>query len=184
MDVRREEASGKPKPGPGFLQLPDLQSLFTEMRNDLVRFLRKRTGNVDTAADLAQDVFVKLETVRARIPDRAQGRAYLFRMAGNLAIDRGRIEARRAEILTGSQILFEDVAQDPEHIATARDELRAVELALDELPPKCRDVLILARMYGFSHSEIAQQLEISVSLVEKYQLRAMRHCRERLGGAR
>jgi RNA polymerase sigma factor (sigma-70 family) len=181
--MRRDKALSSPAPesGPGFLKLPDLQNLFTEVRSDLLRFLRKRTGNADTAADLTHDVFVKLDTVRAAIPDRSQGRAYLFRMAGNLAIDHGRIEARRAEILTGSQVLFEDMDQSPDDIAVTRDQLRAVELALDELPSKCRDVLILARMYGFSHNEIAQRLEISVSLVEKYQLRALRHCRERLG---
>jgi RNA polymerase sigma-70 factor (ECF subfamily) len=36
-------------------------------------------------------------------------------------------------------------------------------------------------MYGLSHKEIAERLNVSVSLVEKYQLRALRHCRDRLG---
>jgi RNA polymerase sigma factor (sigma-70 family) len=102
-------------------------------------------------------------------------------MAGNLAIDHGRTEARRAQILQGSQVLFEDVADGPEAVAVSRSELRRIEAALDELPPKCREVLMLARVHGLEHKEIAQRMGVSVSLVEKYQLRALRHCRERLG---
>jgi RNA polymerase sigma-70 factor (ECF subfamily) len=163
------------------LSLRDLQTVFTDIRGDLLKFVRRRTGNAEVAADLLQDVFVKLSSVRIAIPDREQARAYLFRMAGNLAIDHGRTEARRAQILQGSQVLFEDAADGPEAVAVSRSELRRIEAALDELPPKCREVLMLARIHGLEHKEIAHRLGVSVSLVEKIQLRALRHCRQRLG---
>ena len=165
----------------GALSLPDLQTLFSEIRGELFGLLKRRTGNAETAADLAQDLFLKLPAVPTDIPNRNEARAYLFRMAGNLAIDHVRVESRRAEILDGSQVLFEDVEISPESAAVSRDQLRRVELALAELPPKCREVLVLARMHGLEHKEIARRLGVSVSLVEKYQLRALRHCRERLG---
>ena len=160
--------------------MSELQKLFTEMRAELMRLVRRRTGDRELAADLTQDVFVKLSTVDAAIPDRRHGRAYLFRMAGNLAIDHRRIEARRSEILTGSQVLFEDVEAGPEALAICRDELRQVEDALLELPERCREVLVLSQVQGLKHKEIAERLGVSVSLVEKYRLRALRHCRERL----
>lgn len=163
-----------------FLGLPELQNLFSEIRGELLRHLRRRTGDQELAADLAQDVFVKLSTVQAAIPDRRHGRAYLFRMAGNLAIDHRRVEARRTEILSGSQVLFEDVQEGPEGQATSRDQLRHVEEALAELPERCREVLILSQVHGLRHKDIASQLGVSISLVEKYRLRALRHCRERL----
>ncbi|AUW59758.1 hypothetical protein C1T17_18435 [Sphingobium sp. SCG-1] len=167
--------------GRASLNLSELQHVFTSVRTELVRHLTRRTGNPETAADLSHDVFEKLSAVRADIPTPQMARSYLFRMAGNLAIDHRRVEARRTEILTGSQVLFEDVELCPETVAVSRDELRQVEAALEELPPKCKQVLLLSRMHGFSHKEIARKLEISVSLVEKYQLRALRHCRERMG---
>ena len=162
------------------LNLAELQGVFTSIRTELVRHLTRRTGNPETAADLSHDIFEKLPSVRADIPTPQMARSYLFRMAGNLAIDHRRVEARRVEILTGSQVLFEDVELCPETVAVSRDELRQVEAALEELPAKCKQVLLLSRMHGFSHKEIARKLEISVSLVEKYQLRALRHCRERM----
>ena len=150
------------------------------MRGDLLRVLRRRTGDTELAADLSQDVFVKLSSVQAVIPDRQHARAYLFRMAGNLAIDYRRVETRRAEILNGSQVLFENVEQGPDAAAEARDELRLVEAALAELPERCREVMLLSQVHGLRHKEIAERLGVSVSLVEKYRLRAFRHCRERL----
>ena len=164
----------------GSLALSDLQGLFADMRGELMRLLRRRTGDRELAADLTQDVFVKLSGVTATIPDVRHGRAYLFRMAGNLAIDHGRTEARRAEILTGSQVLFEDAQPGPDEIATSRNQLRQVEAALAELPERCREVLYLSQVEGLRHKEIAERLGVSVSLIEKYRLRALRHCRARL----
>ncbi|MDF0542919.1 RNA polymerase sigma factor [Sphingobium sp. H39-3-25] len=162
------------------LNLAELQNVFVSIRKDLVRYIARRVGNQETAADLSHDMFEKLASVQAEIPTAQKASSYLYRMAGNLAIDYTRVEARRAEILTGSQVLFEDVMPCPDAVAVSRDELRQVEAALDELPEKCRQVLVLSRVHGYSHREIAQHLDVSVSLVEKYQLRALRHCRDRL----
>lgn len=150
----------------------------------MLHFLRRRTGNIETATDLVQDLFLRLASIRTILPDRNQARAYIFRMASNIAIDRARVEARRSEILRGVDILFQDAAPDPEALAVSRDEIRRVDQALEELPPKCREVLVLARVHGLSHKEIAARLHVSVSLVEKYQLRALRHCRDRLAEER
>ena len=171
------ESAGSEK---GFLSLEDIQSLFSEVRGDILRFVQRRTRNPESAADLTQDLFLKLSAVPNSLPSRKEARAYLFRMAGNLAIDHVRVEARRSEILDGSKVLFEDTTIGPEAIAISRDHLRVISDALDELPPKCREVLVLARVHGLEHREIAQRLGVSISLVEKYQLRALRHCRDRL----
>lgn len=181
-DMAREIRSAPPDPhaSRSALGIADLRGLFTEMRGELLRVLRRRTGDDELAADLTHDVFVKLSAVKAVIPDHSHGRAYLFRMAGNLAIDHGRTEQRRADILTGSQILFEDVQPGPEQMLVDRDQLRRVELALADLPERCREVLYLSQVQGMTHREIAESLDVSVSLIEKYRLRALRHCRTRL----
>lgn len=162
------------------LQTAQLRQIFAQSRADIVRFLTRRTGNSATAADLSHDVFEKLSSVQAHIPTPQKARSYLFRIASNLAIDHRRVEARRAEILDGSQVLFEDVDQSPEDIAISRDQLRQIENALAELPSNVAQVLVLARVHGLKHKEIAERMGISVSLVEKYQLRALTHCRKRL----
>lgn len=58
------------------------------------------------------------------------------------------------------------------------DRLKRVQNALKELPDQCADVLYLSRIEGYSHAEIAGQLGISKSLVEKHIARALNHCRQ------
>ncbi|MEN1395628.1 sigma factor-like helix-turn-helix DNA-binding protein, partial [Pseudomonas aeruginosa] len=53
-------------------------------------------------------------------------------------------------------------------------------LALNELPPLCRESFLLRKLEGLSHNEIAAHLNISRSLVEKHIVNAMRHCRLRM----
>ncbi len=170
----------KPTDAEGPFEAVNLVELFSEIRGDLLRMLRHRTHDADIAADLVQDIYLKLDSVRIVFPDRRHARAYLYRIANNMLIDRHRTEARRAQTLASAQVLFEDTEVDPETIAVTQGQIALVARALAELPGKCRSVLMLARVNGLTHKEIAKQLGVSVSLVEKYHLRALRHCRERL----
>jgi RNA polymerase sigma factor (sigma-70 family) len=165
------------------LTYSDLQSVFMEARSDLERMLRRRLGSSPAAADLTQDLYLRLGNITAPLPDRHQARAYLFRMAVNLVTDHMRVEGRRAELLSGAVVLFDDVADGPERDALTRDQMRQVEEALSELPPRCRDVLYMSRMEGKTHAEIARELGVSRSLVEKYAVRALLHCRARLSAS-
>lgn len=162
------------------LSAQNLLDLFTAIRPELLAVLRRRTKDAEVAADLVQDLFVRLLSIRTILPDQQQARAYVFRMAVNIAIDRARCEMRRQEILNGIHLLFEDAVPDPETLAVSRDQIRRIAEALDELPPKCREVFMLARVQGLPHKEIAAHLGVSISLVEKYQSRAFRHCKGRL----
>lgn len=157
-----------------------LDRVFEALRGDLVRYLTRRTNSHALAADLTQDVYLKLGDTSADFASSQRARSYIFRMARNLAIDHQRVETRRDEILDGSHVLFEDVALSPEEIAISRDQLRQIERAMAELPPKVAEVMRLSRMQELTHKEIAAQMGISISLVEKYQLRALTHCRARL----
>jgi RNA polymerase sigma factor (sigma-70 family) len=165
------------------LSYSDLQSVFMEARSDLERMLRRRLGSSPAAADLTQDLYLRLGHITAPLPDRHQARAYLFRMAVNLVTDHIRVERRRAELLEGAVVLFDEVCDGPERDALTRDQMRQVEQALSELPPRCRDVLYMSRMEGKTHAEIAAELGVSRSLVEKYAVRALLHCRARMNEA-
>ncbi len=158
----------------------DLVSVFTDVRVDLERMLRGRVRDPHLAADLTQDIFLRLRRITSPLPNRHEARLYLFQMARNLATDHQRVEGRRTQILAGAVTLFEGIAASPEEETLARDQLRVVDAALDDLPTLCRDVLYMSRLLGMSHGEIAAELKVSKSLVEKYVVRAMLHCRAKL----
>ena len=165
------------------LTYDDLQSVFSDIRLDLERMLRGRVHDPQLAADLTQDIFLRLRRITAPLPDRHEARLYLFRMARNLATDHRRVEGRRKEILDGAVTLFEGTPPSPEDEAVAKDQLRVVDAALDELPKHCREVLYMSRLLGMSHGEIAKELNVSKSLVEKYVVKAMLHCRAKLNAS-
>ncbi|GAA5232040.1 sigma-70 family RNA polymerase sigma factor [Verticiella sediminum] len=56
----------------------------------------------------------------------------------------------------------------------------ALAEALEELPLKCRQVYVMCRLEGWSHSEIAREMGLSRSMVEKYMTRSVRHINVRL----
>jgi RNA polymerase sigma factor (sigma-70 family) len=162
------------------LSYEDLASVFGEVRLDMERMLRGRTRDPQLAADLTQDIYLRLRRITAPLPNRHEARLYLFQMARNLATDHMKVEGRRVEILSGAVSLFEGVQASPEDDALTREQLKVVDAALDELPKHCRNILYMSRLLGMSHDEIAAELGVSKSLVEKYAVKALLHCRAKL----
>jgi len=158
----------------------ELVSLFIALRPRLERVLTGRVGCPQAAADLAQEMYFRVVRVADKLPNEDEARRYLLRMATNAATDHFRVTGRRDQLLSGLATLFESVESDPEESLINSDQMRIVDAALDELPPKCRDILFLSRVEGLTHPEIAARLGISESLVQKYIVRALRHCREKL----
>jgi RNA polymerase sigma factor (sigma-70 family) len=155
---------------------------FRENYQDLLRFLTRRTGDAERAADVAQDTYVRLAAIAPANLDIQNPRAFVYRVAANLAIDTLRREGRIASDFTflSAGEAVPDPAPSPEASALAREKVRLLEAALDELPSKPRLALLLSRVEGRSFAEIARQLDVSESMVAKYIARALRHCRDRL----
>lgn len=157
----------------------DLLASFQEHYADLLRFLARRLGDVEHAADVAQDTYLRLSNLPAgQAID--EPRAFLFRVAGNLAIDRLRREKRLATLHADEEAANEicDPATSLEDALLASERLNQLDDALDQLPANARLALLLNRLDGLSHAQIAVRLGVSESMVGKYLVQAMRHCRD------
>jgi RNA polymerase sigma factor (sigma-70 family) len=159
----------------------DLQTVFLEIRPELDDWLRRRFQSTDFAADIVQDVFVRLHRVRPPLEGRSDARAYLFRMASNAAIDHYKVEARRTVLLQSAASLQETAEDGPEAGLFVREQVRLVREAMQELPKHCDEMLILSRVYGLTNGEIADAMGVSKSLVEKYIAMALDKARDTLG---
>jgi RNA polymerase sigma-70 factor (ECF subfamily) len=162
------------------LQVDDVNRVFLDASTQLHRFLIRRVQCPETAADLTQEVYLRLPQMQASVAGEAGVRAWLFRVASNLSIDHLRSQRRHAGLLNqfcGSETEI-DTAPSPYRAVMDRDRLQRVQNALKELPELCAEVLYLSRIEGYSHAEIAKQLGISKSLVEKHVARALNHCRQ------
>ena len=153
-----------------------LVQAFRENERDLVQFLVARLKSVFTAQDIAQELYLKVSLLDGHEPVR-NGRAYLFRMAANLAIDHQRRESRQAELQAEAQAYLyggSDPAT-PEQTLIARAELVRLERALAELPPLTRRIFHLSRFEEKSQREIAAAVGLSPTAVFKHLRNALDH---------
>lgn len=156
---------------------------FLTLYDELSRHLWRRTGSRERAEDVLQDTYLRLRDSEARQEGSAQiqdRRAFIYRVAGNLAIDAVRRE-QRSHTDGEPEAALPDPGPGPEQQASANDRMRRLDAALRELPPNCRLALLMFRVDGLSHAQIARKLGVSESMVAKYLGQALRHCRNRLG---
>lgn len=157
-----------------------LESVFLDNIAALLRVVRRRVQSPDLANDLVHDIYMKCRSLKVDFPHHDDARAYLLRMASNLAIDHERVERRRTAIQENLIAVFDAYdreADSPEAYAIAADEMRLAELELARLPGLTRQMFVLAQVYGMTHKEVAERLGVSKSLVDKYVVHAVSCCR-------
>lgn len=137
--------------------------------------LRARMRRMIPAYTELEDVVAEV-LARAYATDNWQnvtlGRAFLFTIARNLVID----NARRNKIVSFETIADLDLLQaegSGESQLIARDALRRLQIILDTLPGQCRRVFLLRRVHEKSMAEIAEEMLLSVSTVEKHLAKAI-----------
>ena len=159
----------------------DLNALFRAYRQRLFHFVRRRRLEWDTADDIVQDTFLRV-AVTPSLPDPRYAQSYLYRTANNLVTDHFRRERIRDVVQTGDETLqyVADNRPSPEHIVWSRQELRRLQSAIDHLPKKLRDVLILARIDGKTYAEIGKKLDIPAQTAFSRMVRALSIVQEKM----
>lgn len=118
--------------------------------------IRRLVGDDHLAEDLSQEawmrVFEKLHLFRGE----AAFGTWLYRLATNVALNRLRRSSKRAAVESGADLPRITKAQD-EVVVTRR----VLTLAMDQLPPGYRKVLVLHDVEGWTHDEIAASLKCS-----------------------
>ena len=151
--------------------------------SDLLLSLSRQTRCVQRAYDVLHDALIRFALARPAQPV-TQPNAYLRQVAQSVLIDHFRRNARFQPLPDyheqNDDTLF---APSAEHLLDIQQRLTALQRILDCLPARCREVFWLARIEGCSQKEIAEQLDISVNMVERHMARAlvdMRNARELL----
>ena len=154
-----------------------VERLFNEHNESLIRFLRARLRSHEEAREVAQEAYVRL--LQLDHPEAVSYfRAFLFKTAANIAIDRLRCDTLDQKRL--SLGFFEQAVPSAEHTEMHRELLRKVGDCLQELPPKCRKAFLLSRIYGVRTADIAAQMRLTKRMIRIYLVRATLHCQCRL----
>jgi RNA polymerase sigma factor (sigma-70 family) len=135
----------------------------------LMQFFRRSWRNRSDIEDLCHDVYVRVyESALREIPHPAK--PFVFTVARNLLINR----VRRENVVAIDAVADLDtlgIAVDepgPDRSVMAREELRHLQGALDRLPPRCREAVILRKIDGLPRREIATRMGIAEATVAEY----------------
>lgn len=142
-------------------------------------YLRGRFPSLPDVDDLIQETYARV--LRAKLAGELQEvRPYLFAIARNAAIDLTRRNRVAATDSLGNIEQLSVVEDRPDAAETAAhgQEIEILHEAIDALPPRCREILILRRFRGLSHQTIAQQLNISANTVDAQLCLALFRCRQ------
>ncbi|MFS0828553.1 RNA polymerase sigma factor [Pseudomonas phoenicis] len=146
-------------------------ALFVQQRLSLLRTLQRMVGNPSTAEDLLQETYLRVARALAERPV-THLEPFVFQTARNLALDH--LRARRAQART----LVDDVPEQVLHnvaapLGSSEDAAHAEQLLkhlsshLGRLTERQQRIFVLSRVQGASYLEIAQQLKVSASTVQK-----------------
>ncbi|AVS72880.1 RNA polymerase sigma factor [Paracidovorax cattleyae] len=157
---------------------------------ELVGALRQRFGEDCFPREIVNEVCVRL--LERPVPQHVENPvAFLRAVSRDLAIDRHRARARRPETAVEPDLLEAHASPpaparlSPPELACAAQQCRQALLsAIAELPEACRDVFVMAKLYGLPQDEVAQRLGISRSMVARHLARALRSVQPVLQGAR
>jgi RNA polymerase sigma factor (sigma-70 family) len=141
----------------------------------LVRYLFRTWPQRQEVFDLRQDVYVRVYEAAAKARPQAP-KSFLFATARHLMTDRIRrkriVSIDAVGDLDALNVMVEDIS--PEQRISAYEELRRLAEAIDQLPPRCREVVWLRRVDELAQKDVAVRLGITQKVVEKHVMKGMK----------
>ena len=151
----------------------------------------KMIGSRDDALDLSQEIFLKVFQALSRFNPEYKFSTWLFRIAGNAAIDHLRKRRPKTVPLETpdpdaagrvSSVEYKSAELDPYGRLRNAERGDAIADAIGALPPEFRELIALRHFAGLSYEEIAQVKEMPLGTVKNKLFRARAVLKERLAG--
>ena len=142
------------------------ETLYARHRAPLYRYFLRQGLDAETAAELAQDVWLKVIHAKDRYKPKAKFTTYLYRLAHNCLVDRFRRSATQLMHKTAGadfdlSTLAADPAENPEQNVIRHEAAERLRKALAELPDAQREAFILKQEAGLSLADVAEVTGVS-----------------------
>lgn len=153
----------------------DVESLYTGHHRWLRSWLRRQLHCSESAADLAQDTFMRVIAAR-NASQILEPRVYLATVARRVMVDYFRRSALERAYLEAIAGMPEPVQISVEERTIVIETLCEIDAMLDALGEKPRQAFLMSQLDGLTYQEIAERMNLSVSSIKKYMARAIEHC--------
>ncbi|OSZ78677.1 hypothetical protein CAP35_10630 [Chitinophagaceae bacterium IBVUCB1] len=156
------------------------KDLFDREYQNLCRYALSYLQDSHLAEDVVQETFVKFWEQKKDLIDSPDAKFYLV-----TAVRNNSITALRKQTKAGVQLAENTPEPEPEPFITnrqaredANEQARKVAQALEQLPPKCKEVFLMVKMQGMSYKQAAETLDLSVKTVENQMGKAIKTLRD------
>jgi RNA polymerase sigma-70 factor (ECF subfamily) len=157
------------------------KSLYKAYNKQVLRLAKAYVPSLVDAEEVVSDVFLSVWQNRKSLPGIANFEAYLFAIARNIAV--GYYRAARVdtvELVESEYDMFFHNDSSPEAEMIAKEEIEALDRAVESLPDRCKMVFKLIREEQLAYKEVAEIMGISVKTVEVHLAVAVKKLREAL----
>lgn len=145
------------------------EEIVARYRRKVFHISYKFTGKHDQAEDLTQEIFLKVFKSLGKFHRDADFGTWLSSVARHYCIDRYRASKREREVLVDDLLAFDHapaLSGNPQRALEAVDVRNLVRHALDQLPPKLREAVILRDLHELSYQELAERLGLPEGTVK------------------
>lgn len=152
---------------------------FMSQQSSLKMFISRYIRRPQDIDDIAQETFIRAFKAEQK-GTIEYPKAYIYRIARNLALETLAKKSTRLTDFIEDSVMDHTLISETnvEEQVNTLERLDKVKLAIAELPPQCQKVFIMHKVYGFKYKEIAHQLGVSVSTVEKHIMTGLKKCRD------
>jgi RNA polymerase sigma-70 factor (ECF subfamily) len=161
------------------------EELYREHAEMVYNLALRLSGDPDRAADLSQEVFLRVHRHLAKFRGHSSLRTWIYRVTVNHCrsrLRRRRLATRSLAAEGDRATRLPDPRRGPEERAVAEDQGRLVTAALGELPVPFREAVVLRDLEGLAYEEIAEVLGVRIGTVRSRIARGRRQLRELLSG--
>lgn len=155
----------------------EVTRVYLQNRQRLIAWVRRFVKRPEDVEDIVQEAYIRsYQNLLGKKIDNT--RAYLFSAARNLAFKHNNLSFNRLSDQLDDLGLSEviDIEDPVADCVEAREEFAHLCEAIRELPQQCRRVFVLKKIYGLSHQEIADRMELSVNTVHQHLAKGVARC--------
>jgi RNA polymerase sigma factor (sigma-70 family) len=148
------------------LSIKDLEEVYLNHKNSLLKFAYVLVGNIETAEDIVQDVFVGFARAAGQKEKFSNIKGYLMTAVLNKARNYFRHSSKNTTVGLDNAEEFPSGSRSAEQWAILSEQLQLLSKAMGELPPEQREVVSMYMDGGLTFKQIAQIQEVSVGTVQ------------------
>jgi RNA polymerase sigma-70 factor (ECF subfamily) len=154
-------------------KIPEFEKVFDLFNPSLCFFARRLVNDGAIAQDIVTDIFVKLWQKQADFKTVYSVKAFLYISTRNACLNHNQQVKYQMRIRETIRQQSNDIDMGVMNEAIHAEVLRHVYAIVNDLPDKCKEVMLLSYTKGLDCHEIARQMQLSVHTVRNQKSRGV-----------